>query len=127
MKVKGILKELDPCGKETLFEAMVIEVMGRALGAVGAEDTRDSSPTAATMHRCSNYERRCQTLPQDGCPPRSTETKPATFETLSHDKVIAVSWVLTHTLHRAIDPLLFWRERIAKLAKGSSHLCGVGA
>ena len=35
---------------------------------------------------------------------------------------------LTLTLHQADNPLLFWRERIiAKLAKGSFHLCGVGA
>jgi hypothetical protein len=33
-------------------------------------------------------------------------------------KVFAVSLVLTPTLHQADDPLLFWRERIAKLAKG---------
>ncbi len=33
-------------------------------------------------------------------------------------KVFAVSLVLTLTLHQADDPLLFWRERIAKLANG---------
>jgi hypothetical protein len=33
-------------------------------------------------------------------------------------KVFAVSLVLAPTLHRAEDSLLFWRERIAKLAKG---------
>jgi hypothetical protein len=70
------------------------------------------------MHRCSNYERRRQALPHDGRPQRSTETKPATFETLSGHKVFAVSLVLTLTLQQADDPLLFWRERIAKLAKG---------
>src|ERR671932_554029 len=32
--------------------------------------------------------------------------------------VFAVSLVLTLMLHQADDPLLFWRERIAKLAKG---------
>jgi hypothetical protein len=33
-------------------------------------------------------------------------------------KVFADPLVLTLTLHQADDPLLFWRERIAKLAKG---------
>ena len=39
--------------------------------------------TAATMRRCSNYERHHQALPHGGRPPRSTQTKAATFETLS--------------------------------------------
>ena len=38
-----------------------IEAMGRALAVVGAEDGRgDTSPTAATAPRRSNYERRCK-------------------------------------------------------------------
>ena len=40
--------------------------------------------------------------------------------------VFAVSLVLTLMLHQADDPLLFWRERIAKLANRLFHLCGVG-
>jgi hypothetical protein len=39
-------------------------------------------------------------------------------------KVFAVSSVLTPTLHQADDPLLFWRERVAKLAKGLFRYVG---
>ena len=55
-KVKHILRKIRARTKEALIEAM-----GRALEAVSARDVRQgSSFTAATAHRRSSYERRCQ-------------------------------------------------------------------
>lgn len=83
------------------------------------------SLTAATMHRCSNCERRRQALPYDGRLPRSTEIKTRNVRDVDRPfKVFVVSLVLTLTLHSADDPIVFWRGRIAKLAKGLFRYVG---
>ena len=55
-EVKHLLREISARTKEALIEAM-----GRALAAVGAEDARGYfARSAATLPRRSNYERRCE-------------------------------------------------------------------
>ena len=74
------------------------------------------------LHRCSNvYDVVTGYLTIDDTP-RSTETQ--TSDVDQPFKVVVVSLVLGLTLHRRDDPLLFWCECIARLAKGLFRCMG---